>query len=568
LQFQSFPPIFKTIQRFKKSLILIYKTDGKTLMKKLALSLFGLFLFTQCAHQEQYDIVIYGGTSAGAAAAVQAARMDKSVIIIEPGEHLGGLTSGGLGKTDSGDKSVIGGISREFYQRLKQYYDNPETWKQENSSDYEGYSSSNDAIWGFEPHAAEKIYFQMLEEENIPVVKNERLDRKTGTTVENGKIISIRMESGLLVTGKMFIDATYEGDLMAGAGVSYTIGRESNQTYGETLNGVQKKQAIYHQFMDKVDPYIIPGDPSSGLLPGVHDKNPGEDGQADNLLQAYCFRLCLTDVENNRVPYPKPEGYDESRYELLLRNFEAGESGMPWLPGMMPNRKTDTNNRTGFSTDNIGMNYSFPDADYQARAEIIKEHEIYQKGLMWTLANNPRVPDKIRTEIARWGLAKDEFTDNGNWPHQLYIREARRMLGEYVVTENDCRRLVIAEDPVGLGSYSMDSHNCQRYVTPEGFVQNEGDVEVSPGGAYLISYRSMVPQKEEIRNLLVPVCLSASHIAYGSIRMEPVFMILGQSAATAAAAAIDKNLAVQDVNYPELKDRLLADKQVLDLPSD
>ena len=535
-------------------------------MKKLFLSLLALCLFAQCTDQEQYDLVIYGGTSAGIAAAVQASRLGKSVILIEPGNHLGGLTSGGLGKTDSGDKSVIGGISREFYQRLKRYYDNPVNWRQEKPAEYSGYSSTEDAIWGFEPHVAEMIYNQMLEEENITVLKNERLDLAGGTAVKERKIVSIRMESGLTVNGKMFIDATYEGDLMAGAGVSYTVGRESNQDYGETLNGVQKEQAVYHQFVDGVDPYIVAGDPSSGLLPGVHAGEPGEDGQGDKLVQAYCFRLCLTDVENNKVPYPKPEGYDESRYELLLRNFEAGENGMPWLPGMMPNRKTDTNNRTGFSTDNIGMNYDFPDADYETRAKITEEHEIYQKGLMWTLANNPRVPEHIGSEISRWGLAKDEFTDNGNWPHQLYIREARRMVGEYVITENDCRRQILVNDPVGLGSYTMDSHNCQRYVTPEGFVKNEGDVEVSPGGAYLISYRSLVPRKEEIQNLLVPVCLSSSHIAYGSIRMEPVFMILGQSAATAAAQALENQVSVQDVNCQELRRKLLEDKQVLDLP--
>jgi hypothetical protein len=510
--------------------------------------------------------VIYGGTSGGVAAAVQAARMGKKVVLIEPGDHLGGLTTGGLGKTDSGDKTVIGGISREFYKRLKKYYDNPANWNQEKQSDYQGYDPDSDSIWGFEPHVAEKIYGQMLEEENIQVIRNDRLDLAGGTVVNEGLISSITMESGLEFTGKMFIDATYEGDLMASAGVSYTVGRESNQVYGETLNGVQKDQAIYHQFVDGVDPYVISGDPSSGLLPGVHDNNPGEEGEGDDLVQAYCFRLCLTDVEENMVPYPKPEGYDETRYELLLRNFEAGESGMPWLPGMMPNRKTDTNNRTGFSTDNIGMNYEYPEAGYEQRSEIIKEHELYQKGLMWTLAKNPRVPEKIRNEISRWGLAKDEFTDNGNWPHQLYIREARRMVGEYVVTENDCRRLIIVRDPVGLGSYTMDSHNCQRYVTPEGFVKNEGDVEVSPGGAYLVSYRALLPRKEEIRNLLVPVCLSASHIAYGSIRMEPVFMILGQSAATAAALAIENGTSVQDVDYQKLRQRLLEDGQVLDLP--
>ncbi len=535
-------------------------------MKKSIFILLGVLFSVSCGSEKQYDIVVYGGTSAGVAAAVQAARMDKSVILIEPGSHLGGLKSGGLGRTDSGDKSVIGGISREFYQRLKKYYDNPDAWTHEHPSDYEGYSPGEDAIWGFEPHVAEMVYETMLEEEGVPVVRNERLDLDRGVSAEAGKIRSIRMESGTLFHGRVFIDATYEGDLMAVAGVSYAVGRESNRAYGETLNGVQKAQAIYHQFVDGVDPYVVPGDPSSGLLPGVHGGEPGEDGEGDSRVQAYCFRMCLTDVKENMVPYPKPEDYDEARYELLLRNFEAGENGLPWLPGLMPNRKTDTNNRTGFSTDYIGMSYEYPDADYSTREGIIKEHEIYQKGLMWTLANNHRVPEHIRTEIARWGLARDEFTDNGNWPHQLYVREARRMLGEYVVTENDCRRLVITKDPVGLGSYTMDSHHCQRYVTPEGFVKNEGDVQVSPGGAYLISYRAIVPRKGEISNLLVPVCLSASHIAYGSIRMEPVFMILGQSAATAAAMAVEEGMAVQDVDYQKLRQRLLEDRQVLDLP--
>jgi len=535
-------------------------------MKKSIVLLFSLFLLTHCSSREQYDIVIYGGTSAGITAAVQAARMERSVILLEPGSHLGGLTSGGLGKTDSGDKSVIGGISREFYQRLKKYYDDPAAWIREPSSDYEGYNREDDAIWGFEPHVAELVYNRMLEEAKITVLRNERLDRAGGVIKEGSRIVSIRMESGLIVHGRTFIDATYEGDLMAAAGVSYALGREANQVYGETLNGVQKGQAIYHQFVYGVDPYLVQGDPSSGLLPGVQDREPGEDGQGDDLLQAYCFRMCLTDVEENKVPYPRPDGYDELRYELLLRNFEAGESGLPWLPGMMPNRKTDTNNRTGFSTDNIGMNYGYPEGNYQTREKIIKEHETYQKGLMWTLAHNPRVPETIRNEIGRWGLARDEFIDNGNWPHQIYVREARRMIGEYVVSENDCRRLAIVKDPVGMGSYSMDSHNCQRYVSPEGFVKNEGDVEVSPGGPYLISYRSIVPKREEAGNLLVPVCLSASHIAYGSIRMEPVFMILGQSAATAAALAVEHGSTVQDVDYQELRELLLKDRQILDLP--
>jgi hypothetical protein len=534
---------------------------------KIIVLIFGsVLMLIQCSAKPTYEIVVYGGTSAGVIAAVQSARMGNTVILIEPGKHLGGLTSGGLGKTDTGNKDVIGGVSREFYQRLKKYYDNPFAWKLEKSSDYPGYSSNSDAIWGFEPHVAELIYLQMIEELNIPIVKEERLNLENGVMVKNKKIISIQMESGKQYLGKIFIDATYEGDLMAKAGVSYTIGREANTTYGETLNGVQLKKSVNHNLVDGVDPYVIPGDPSSGLLPGIHGENPGNEGEGDQRIQAYCFRMCLTDANENRLPFLKPAEYDEQRYELLFRNFEAGENGIPWLPGGMPNRKTDTNNRTGFSTDNIGKNYDYPEGNYEIRQNIIKDHEIYQKGLMWVLANHQRIPESIRNEISRWGLAKDEFVDNDNWPHQLYIRESRRMIGEYVITEMDCRRKVIVDDPVGLGSYNMDSHNTQRYVTQQGYAKNEGNIEVSPGGAYLISYRAIVPKKKEIQNLLVPVCLSASHIAYGSIRMEPVFMILAQSAATAAVLALKENCPVQEINYQKLREQLITDKQVLGLP--
>ncbi len=535
-------------------------------MKKIIILVLFSVLFLSCSGTTQYDLVIYGGTSAGIIAAVQADRLGKSAVLIEPGDHLGGLTSGGLGRTDTGNKTVIGGMSREFYQRLKQYYDDPEHWTYETKDEYSGYQADADAIWGFEPHVAELIYEQMLAETDVVVVKNERLDLQDGVSVQDGRIQSITMESGKTFHGRMFIDAAYEGDLMAKAGVSYTVGRESNAKYGETLNGVQKRLSTNHQLYPGVDPYIIPGDPSSGILPNVHPGDPGDDGEGDHRVQAYCFRMCLTDVPENRLPYPKPDDYDEVEYELLFRNFEAGENSLPWLPGMMPNRKTDTNNRTGFSTDYIGKNYDYPEADYATRDSIIAAHERYQKGLMWTLANHPRVPQQIRDEISKWGLARDEFVDNSNWPHQLYIREARRLLGEYVVTEHDCKRKRIVEDPIGLGSYNMDSHNCQRYITSEGHVRNEGNIEVSPRGAYLISYRAITPKTDEVKNLLAPVCLSASHIAYGSIRMEPVFMILGQSAATAAAMAIDNNSAVQQVDYSELREQLLQDKQVLDLP--
>ena len=395
------------------------------------------------------------------------------------------------------------------------------------------------------------------------VFYGERLDLKSGVRKEGTRIRAVTMESGKEFVGRMFIDATYEGDLMAKAGVSYTVGRESNAKYGETLNGVATRQARSHQFDKPVDPYRKPGDPSSGLLGGVHGGGPGKEGEADHRVQAYCFRMCLTDVPENRVPFAKPKDYDELRYELLLRYYEAGYDKIPWSPRMMPNRKTDTNNNHGFSTDNIAMNYDYPDSDYQTRAQIIKEHESYQKGLMWTLANHPRVPEEIRQQVSRWGLSKDEFGDNDNWPHQLYVREARRMVSDYVMDEQNCRGVRIAPDPVGLGAYGMDSHNTQRYVDKNGYVRNEGDVQVGGFKPYPISYRCIIPREEECSNLLVPVCLSASHIAFGSIRMEPVFMVLGQSAATAGCLAIDDEVSVQQLDYGKLNERLLIDRQIL-----
>ena len=426
-----------------------------------------------------HDLVIYGGTSSGVAAAIQAVRMGKSVIVIEPSEHLGGLTSGGLGWTDSGNKDVVGGISREFYQRVKRHYDRPSAWKHEKPEQYRRYRPGDDAMWTFEPHVAEKIYRGWLAELGVPVVYGQRLDRDDGVGLQESlppRIVSIRMESGQTYRGKIFIDATYEGDLMASSGVSFASGREANAKYGETLNGVQKaKNNHNHRFVVKVDPYVKPGVPASGLLPGIEPVSP-TDGSADHRLQAYCFRMCMSNVPENRVPFAKPEGYDERQYELLLRNFEAGDLRLPLKPDMMPDGKTDTNNNCAVSTDYIGQNYLYPLATYAERDRIIEAHERYQKGLMWTLANHPRVPEKIRQKMSQWGLAKDEFTDNGNWPHQIYVREARRMVSDYVMTENDCRRKRKTPMSVGMGSYNMDSHNCMRYVTPDGYMQNEADL--------------------------------------------------------------------------------------------
>jgi hypothetical protein len=520
------------------------------------------------ADDTQYDLVVYGGTSGGVVAAVQARRLGKTAIVIEPGKHLGGLTSGGLGATDIGNKAAIGGISREFYQQIKQHYANAANWKQEKPDNYRSGRQSErareDAMWTFEPHVAEQLFDAMCREAGVVVVKEQRLDLKNGVEKAGGQIKSIRLESGQTYRGRMFIDATYEGDLMAKAGVSYTVGRETNSQYGETLNGVQTKNAIKHQFVAGVDPYVKKGDKSSGLLPRVHSGPPGEEGSADKRVQAYNLRMCLTDVKENQIPFRQPPGYDALQYELLLRNFEAGETRAPWSPTLMPNRKTDTNNNHGFSTDDIGHSYDWPEADYATRDKIFQEHLRYHEGLMWTLVSNPRVPEKIRSEVSRWGLCKDEFPDFHGWPHQLYVREARRLVSDYVMTQHNCQGRAAAEDPVGLAAYTMDSHNVQRYVDASGEVKNEGDVEVGGFSPYGISYRSIVPKESECQNLLVPVCLAATHIAYGSIRMEPVFMVLGQSAATAAMQAIDGGTSVQRINYGKLRERLLADKQVLE----
>ncbi|MBS3775914.1 MAG: FAD-dependent oxidoreductase, partial [Bacteroidales bacterium] len=383
------------------------------------------------------------------------------------------------------------------------------------------------------------------------------------------------------------IDATYEGDLMAAAGVTYTIGRESNYKYGETLNGVQankislslrgtvSRNGKHHNFVTGVDPYVEEGDKSSGLLPYINEDGPGITGSGDKKIQAYCFRMCLTDNPENRIPFEKPKGYKEINYELLFRNYEAadnleemydygGTPYLPWINSSMPNDKTDTNNKYGFSTDFIGQNYNYPEATYEKRKEIIKEHRKYQKGLMWTLANHPRIPEKVRNEISRWGTCKDEFERKDGWPNQLYIREARRMIGDYVMTQHNCEGLEVVKDPVGLAAYGMDSHHTQRYVDANGYVQNEGNVECHVPSPYPIGYRSIIPKKEEVNNLLVPVCVSASHIAFGSIRMEPVFMVLGQSAATAASLCIDNNADVHELSYNSLEKALLKHKQRLE----
>lgn len=517
-----------------------------------------------------YDVVVYGNTSAGVMAAVQARRMGKSVILTGPEKHLGGLSSGGLGYTDTGNKAVIGGLARDFYHRVWSHYEKPESWKWQQRSEYGGKGQGTPAVdgqnrtmWIFEPHVAEDVFEGYLREFSIPVDRDQWLDRENGVAMRDGRIARIRMLGGKSYQGKMFIDATYEGDLMAAAKVPYIVGRESNSKYGETLNGNQPAKATSHQFTQPVSAYKVPGDPQSGLLPRIENAGEGIIGEGDHRVQAYCFRTCLTRHPDNRVPFTMPDGYDPLQYELLARYLQAGHKDVFRKFDPIPNLKTDNNNHGAFSSDNIGMNHDYPEASYERRRQIVAEHRLYQQGLYWFLANDPRVPEPIRTEMSRWGLAQDEFSDNGNWPRQIYIRVARRMVSDFVITEQHLTRRRPTPDPVGMGSYNMDSHNVRRYVDSNGNARNEGDLQINPGGPYPISYGSMIPPRGSVKNLLVPVCVSSSHISYGSIRMEPVFMILGQSAATAAVLAAERGIAVQEVPYADLCDRLLADGQVL-----
>jgi hypothetical protein len=517
----------------------------------------------------QFDLCVYGGTAGGVIAAVAAAADGLSVVLIEPGRHLGGMSSGGLGATDFGNTQVIGGLSREFYRRMGAVYGKPESWT-------------------FEPHVAEGAFRDFIAEAGVEVMFDSRV---VGALKSGRRITSIQCErvatdganapvaspsgAGTVSIGaRMFIDASYEGDLMARAGVSYAVGREPVSKYRERLNGICA-QTPFHQFEVPVDPYVRPGDASSGLLPLIGSGDAGSPGNGDRRVQAYNFRLCLTQRADNRIPFAPPANYDPKRYELLARYLRATESaGRPlrlhrlvMAISKMPNGKTDVNNSNAVSTDFIGGSWDYPDADYAGRGRIWHEHLNYVQGLLYYLATSPKVPDVMRDEMNTWGLCRDEFADTGHWPHQLYVREARRMIGRYVITQADCEHQTEIEDVVGMAAYTMDSHNCQR-VVQHGVVRNEGNVEVRPTGPYPISYRAITPQASECENLLVPVCLSASHIAYGSIRMEPVFMVLGQSAAAAARLAIESGSSVQDVNVDALTAALLDAGQVLEyMPS-
>jgi hypothetical protein len=488
---------------------------------------------------ESFDVCVYGGNAAGVIAAVASRLQGKSVVLCHPGRYLGGMTTGGLGWTDVGNKDAIGGLARDVYRRVGGHYGEPETWK-------------------FEPQAAQSAVAELVAEHEIAV----RYVRFLETVRMEGRgIRAVRFLGGSSVEAQVFIDTTYEGDLMAMAGVTYTTGREGNEVYGETYNGAQCMDK--HQFDCDVDPYVRQGNRESGLLPHVVPSDIDE-GRGDRRIQAYNFRVCMTDDPAIRRPFPKPAHYNPLQYELAARWLSCTtDSVFRKFDRLASGRKTDTNNYGAVSTDYIGANYRWPEASYPERELIFQRHVEYQQGLHWFMANDSRVPASVREAYATWGLASDEFRDTDNWPHQLYIREARRMVSDAVVTDNDCLGTHRFDHPVGMAAYQMDSHNCARIVR-DGHVRNEGDVQIKLPAPYPIPFEAIVPRRGECGNLIVPVCVSASHIAFGSVRMEPVFMILAQSAAIAAAIAIDADCAVQDVPYADLKAALEAAGQILE----
>jgi FAD dependent oxidoreductase len=514
----------------------------------------GLFLTSQLfADTVESDVCVYGGTSGGVIAAVQAARMGKTVTLVVVNNHLGGMTSGGLGQTDIGSfgTGYIQGTAREFYTRVGQKY-------------------GRGAKFTFEPHVAETVFSEMARQAGVKIYTNQYL----ASVTKNGRrIVAATMNSDNIFRAKVFIDASYEGDLMAAAGVSYTFGRESTNTYKESFNGIRPPNTGGHQFGAlHINPYLATNNPAGELLPLIQSNAPGQPGTADQKIQAYNFRLCLTTVITNKLPIAAPANYHAAQYELLARYIQAIVAGgkVPKLGTFMniypmPNNKTDINNNGPVSTDFIGESTPYVQADYATRQQIWQAHKNYLQGFLYFLTTDSRVPFGVRTSMSNYGFCRDEFADNGGWPYQLYVREARRMISDYVMTQSNCLGNSVAPDSIGLGAYAMDSHNCQRAAV-DGFVQNEGDTYnlTNLPGVYPISYRSIVPKSEECVNLLVPWCLSASHIAFGSIRMEPVFMILGQSAGTAAALAVDEKVPVQKLDYSKLRARLLVDRQILE----
>lgn len=530
---------------------------------------------------DSYDIIVYGGTSGGIIAAIQAARMDKEVLLIEPSSHLGGMTTGGLVWTDYGREETIGGLAAEFYTRIRQHYEQESAWKINDPHRERIMKSSQPFIISFEPRVADSVYRRMLNEAGVPLIMEERLSLEKGVTKEEDKIVAIHTESGKTYQAEMFIDTTYEGDLMALAGVSYHVGRESRDTYEESLAGVLPDDLNIRQpkrYFNKLDAHVPgseqrgyarvdPYDEQGNILYGIQDIPLEKPGTGDDKVQAYNVRVCLTSDTSNMIPLDRPVDYDSTKYELLARYIAAHKLDnirqVLFKIDPVPNQKTDINDGCPFSTDYIGANWDYPEANYERRAEIIADHHSFTKGLLYFIGHDPRVPQSISAEMLKYGYPKDEYVDNEHWTPQVYIRESRRMIGEYVMTQHDIEKNTTKIHPIGIGSYSLDSHHIQRLVTDEGELINEGNFTIKVDGPYEIPYETILPQQDECTNLLVPVCVSSSHVAFGSIRMEPVFMVLGQSAATAASLALESDKSLHDLDYQTLQQQLTRDQQIL-----
>lgn len=546
------------------------RTMQRVMTRVMVLALALSYAASADAQVKNYDVVVYGGTAGGVITAISAARQGARVALLEPRDHLGGMVSGGLGWTDFGKKEVIGGYSLEYYERAGKKYGAP-------------------IQWTLEPRVAEDIFKEWVREAGVEVFYRHRLREKTGVKKDGARITTITLENGASFTGAIFADASYEGDLMAQAGVAYTWGREGQSEYGESLAGVRDRTPK-HQFQVQ----LKPTDAAGTFMPEISKEKKAADGSADKKVQAYNFRLCMTKTPENRVLFPKPAGYDAGRFALLARmlaemdkikqasaaELKGGAAPVertdpmfrlkqPWSlvdvmkPDPIPNGKTDTNNNGAFSTDYIGGNYGYPEASYAERDTIWQAHVDYVQGFFYFLQNDPQVPKGLHDEMAPWGLCKDEFTDTKHWPHQLYVRESRRMVGEHVMSQKDIQTELTKADVIGMGSYNSDSHNIQRIVNADGFVENEGDMQV-PVTPYQIPYSVMLPKKADAVNLLVPVAFSASHVAYSTLRMEPQYMIIGQAAGVAAKMAIDGKLAVQDIDRAALTKTLRGQRAVME----
>jgi hypothetical protein len=533
------------------------------------------------------DICVFGGTSGGVAAAVQAARMGASVVLAEPGRHLGGMTSGGLSAVDIGDPRSVGGIAREYFTKLAATAGVALAWDEPFKGDGGGGPATGGA-YAIEPRQAERVFNEMARDASVRLMFGARL---AAVKKQGARITEITLENGDVLRAKIFLDTTYEGDLMAKAGVTFTLMRESRDQYGEQFAGIIYEDK-YRPRVDHLkpgphgrvpggqgvwdrdfplDPYVVPGDPTSGLLPLIQEGDPGVPGEAAPGVQAYCYRLCLSTNPENMIPITPPEDYDPQRYEIVARFIEAclaigDEMDLRWFSkhDPLPNDKWDFNTAT-FGGNLPGASWAWAEADYLEREKIAKQHEDYHRGLLHFLATDPRVPERVRADMRRFGLPKDEFTDNGGWPHQIYVREARRMVGDFVMTENHTFGRQPVPKSAGLGSYGTDVHEIRRIVK-DGVVIREGKIATGRDGAppYAVGYDALAPRRAECENLLVTFALSASHVAFASIRMEPVFMVTSQSAATAAVMAAESGAAVQEVDYEKLRARLLADGQVLE----